>query len=197
LKAMKRKNLVLAALTGFGILTAVLFLTFGRGMSELCAQLFLTAVILASTAAAGFWLRGQSKLKIARLIAENPILRIRTAVISELSGKTVRQPETEDGEVVVSYFGILLGKKIIKFNQDGIRLRTLEIEDDYLSFTCGTERRTQNIRLLRPAIEAAELAKLAERFRYETGITPTFLARESEGEAPLIKSQSLCAEKSI
>ena len=43
-------------------------------------------------------------------------------------------------------------------------------------FTYGTEKRTQYIRLLRPAIDPAAMEKICERFRYETGITPTLLS---------------------
>lgn len=175
MKAIKRKNFLLAALTCFGILTGVMFLVFGGGVSEIRAQILLASVMVASAVAAGFWLRELSKLKIARLIAENPILHIRTAVISNLSGDTAQQLNTENIEVIVSCFGILLDDKIIKFNQDGIRLRAVEIGGDFISFTCGTEKRTQNIRLLRPAIDLEELDKIAEKFRYETGITPTLL----------------------
>jgi hypothetical protein len=175
LKAIKRKNLVFAALTCFGVLTGVMLLVFGDGMSENHALIPSASVMIASTVAAGFWLRGLSKLKIARLIAENPILHIRTAIINDLSGETTQQPEPENTEVIVSYFGILLDSKIIKFNQAGIRLRAVEMGYDFISFTCGTEKRTQNIRLLRPAIDPEELDKIAEKFRYETGITPTLL----------------------
>ena len=175
MKAIKRKNFLLADLTCFGILTGVMLLVFGGGVSEIRAQILLASVMIASAVAAGFWLRGLTKLKIARLIAENPILHIRTAVISDLSDEAAQQSEPENTEVIVSYFGILLDEKIIKFNQDGIRLRTVEIGADFISFTCGTEKRTQNIRLLRPAITPEELDKIAEKFRYETGITPILL----------------------
>ena len=175
LKAIKRKNFILTALTGFGMLTGVMLLVFGGGVSEIRAQIPLASVMIASAVAAGFWLRGLSKLKIARLIVENPILHIRTAVISDLSDEAAQQSEPENTEVIVSYFGILLDEKVIKFNQDGIRLRTVEIGADFISFTYGTEKRTQNIRLLRPAINPEELDKIAEKFRYETGITPTRL----------------------
>lgn len=175
LKAIKRKNFLLAALTCFGILTGVMLLVFGGGVSEIRAQIPLASVMIASAVAAGFWLRGLSKLKIARLIVENPILHIRTAVISDLSDEAAQQSEPENTEVIVSYFGILLDEKVIKFNQDGIRIRAVEIGADFISFTYGTEKRTQNIRLLRPAINPEELDKIAEKFRYETGITPTRL----------------------
>lgn len=175
MKTIKRKNFLLAALTCFGILMGAMLLVFGGGVSEIRAQILLASVMIASAVTAGFWLRGLSKLKIARLIAENPILHIRTAVISDLSDEAAQQSEPENTEVIVSYFGILLDEKIIKFNQDGIRLRTVEIGADFISFTCGTEKRTQNIRLLRPAINPEELYKIAEKFRYETGITPILL----------------------
>ncbi len=175
MKAIKRKNFVLAALTGFGILTGGMLLVFGGAMSEIQTQILLAGVVIASGVAAAFWLQGVGKLKIARLIAENPILHISTAVISDLSGEAAQPENIENTEVIVSYFGILLDEKIIKFNQDGIRLRAVEIGADFISFTYGTEKRTQNIRLLRPAINPEELDKIAEKFRYETGITPTRL----------------------
>ena len=175
MKAIKRKNFVLAALTGFGILTGGMLLVFGGAMSEIQTQILLAGVVIASLVAAGFWLRGLSKLKIAQLIAENPILHISTAVISDLSGEAAQPENIENTEVIVSYFGILLDEKIIKFNQDGIRLRAVEIGADFISFTYGTEKRTQIIWLLRPAIDPATLEQISERFRYETGITPTLL----------------------
>jgi hypothetical protein len=176
LKAIKIKNFVLAALTGFGILTSAMLLVFGGAMSEIRARILLAGVMIMSGISTGFWMCELRKLKIARLIAENPILHIRTAVISDLSAEATQQPDTESTEVIVSYFGILLGDKIIKFNQDGIRLRAVEIGGDFISFTYGTKKRTQNIRLLRPEIDPTEISELSERFRYETGIIPTLLS---------------------
>ncbi len=175
LKAIRWRNHIFAALTGFGILTGAMLLVFGGATSEIRAQIPLAGVMMASVIPVGFWMRGRRKLKIARLIAENPILHIRTAVISDMSAEAAQPENTESTEVIVSYFGILLDGKIIKFNQDGIRLRAVEIGSDFISFTCGTEKRTQNIRLLRPAIDPAEILELSERFRYETGIIPTLL----------------------
>ncbi|MDD4796154.1 MAG: hypothetical protein PHO66_00095 [Eubacteriales bacterium] len=176
MKAIRRKNFVLAALTGFGILAGAMLLVFGGAMSEIRAQILLAGVMIMSGISTGFWMCGLRKLKIARLIAENPILHIRTAVISDISAEAAQRPDTESTEVIVSYFGILLDEKIIKFNQDGIRLRAVEIGDDFICFTYGTKKRTQNIRLLRPAIDPAEMSELSERFHYETGIIPTLLS---------------------
>lgn len=175
MEATRRKNLVFAVLTGFGILTGILFLIFGESVPKEQGQIFSVCIMIGSTITAGFYLRGINKLKIARLIAENPILHIRTAVISDIFGGMTRQSVSESTEVIISYFGILMDEKIIKFNQDGIQLRDVEIGGDYISFTYGTEKRIQNIRLLRPSMELAELDKIAEKFRYETGIMPTMI----------------------
>ena len=175
MKGIKRNIFVLAALTCFSILTVIMLLLFGDGASEIRAQILLASVMIASVIAVGFLLQELGKLKIALLISENSILHIRTAAISDLSGEAAQQSEPENTEVIVSYFGILLDEKVIKFNQDGIRIRAVEIGADFISFTYGTEKRTQNIWLLRPAIDPATLEKISEKIRYETGITPTRL----------------------
>lgn len=175
MKAIRRKNSVLAVLTGFGIMTGVLLLVFGEGISEIRMQILPLGIMIASAAAAGLWMQGLNKLKIARLIAENSILHISTAVISDISSEAAHRSSIENTEMIVSYFGILIGEKIIKFNQDGIRLRALEIGEDFISFTYGTQKRTRNIRLLRPVIDPAAMEEIFERLRYETGITPTLL----------------------
>jgi hypothetical protein len=102
-------------------------------------------------------------------------MHIRTAIICDIFGEAAQLSEPESTEVIVSYFGILLDQKIIKFNQDGIRLRAVEIGGDFISFTYGTKKQTQNIRLLRPVIDPAEMEEISERFRFETGIIPALL----------------------
>ena len=175
MRAIRKRNYIFVAFTGFFVLTGVMLLVFGGAVSEIRVQILLASVIIASGISVGLCIRERGKLKIARLIAENPILHIHTAVISDISGEAAQRLDTENTEVFISYFGILLDEKTIKFNQDGIRLRAVEIGADFISLTYGTEKRTQNIRLLRPAIDPAAMEKICERFRYETGITPTLL----------------------
>ena len=176
MRTIRKKCFAFAAFTGFSILTGAMLLVLGEAASEIRAQILVAIVVIAGGIAAGFWIRERGKLKIARLITENPILHIQTAVISDISGEAA-QPEKQDRtEVVISYFGILMAERIIKFNQDGIRLRGVEIGKDFISFTYGTEKQTQNIRLLRPVIDPAAMEEISERFRYETGITPAFLS---------------------
>ena len=176
MKAIRKKSYIFVAFTGFFVLTGVMLLVFGGAVSEIRVQILLASVIIASGISAGFWIREIGKLKITRLIAENPILHISTAAISDISAEASQPENIENTEVFVSYFGILLDEKIIKFNQDGVRLRAVEIGTDFISFTYGTEKRTQYIRLLRPAIDSAAMEKICERFRYETGIAPTLLS---------------------
>lgn len=175
MKAIRKRSYIFVAFTGFFVLTVAMLLFFGGATSEIQAQVFLASLIIASGISAGFWIRELGKLKVARLIAENPILHIHTAVIRDLSGETAQRSDIESAEVFISYFGILLDEKTIKFNQDGIRLRAVEIGDYFISFTYGREKRTRYIRLLRPAIDPATMAESSERFRYETGIMPTLL----------------------
>ncbi|HPY56783.1 MAG TPA: hypothetical protein PK656_07185 [Sedimentibacter sp.] len=114
-----------------------------------------------------------NNLKISRLIRENFILKVKTAVISQISGKECPDKHIEDNEIFVSYFGILFNGKIAKFNQDGIRLTAMNIGNDYISFTYGNEEQMKNLRIVRPDIEPEAMNEMINKFRYETGITPT------------------------
>ncbi len=62
-------------------------------------------------------------------------------------------------EVFVSYFGILLDSKIIKFNQDGILLKAVEIGRDFISLTYGKGKQIRNTRLFHAEISSGELEK--------------------------------------
>ena len=70
-------------------------------------------------------------------------------------------------------FGILLGSKVIKLIQEGIRLKAVEIGGDYLSLDYGRGMDIRNIRLIHSSPDSAVLEGVIEKFRYETGITPT------------------------
>lgn len=116
------------------------------------------------------------KMKAAQLIVENQILHIQPAVLREEDGR--KETETKPCETVemyVSYFGILLGSQVIKFNQDGIRLKAVEIGRDYLSIDYGTDTNIRNIRLLHARLDSAVLEDIAEKFRYETGVVPAIM----------------------
>lgn len=103
---------------------------------------------------------------------ENPILRLCIAIISNISDRVAK---SEDTDIVISYFGILIDTKIIKFNQNGIRLRDVEIGRDFISLSYGTDKKMQKIWLARPLINLVKLNEIVEKFRHETGIDPRIL----------------------
>jgi len=172
LKFIRRRTVIFAAFSGLGIAISALLLSFGVVTHGVQVQILLVIVLLASTISASLWVREYKKLKTAHLIIENSILHIRTAVISNVSGETAKPQEAENTEAFVSYFGILLDSKIIKFNQDGIYIKAAEIGKDYISLTYGTDKRVQNTRLLRAAVDPAELDGIVKKFHFETGVNP-------------------------
>ena len=114
------------------------------------------------------------RLTAARLIVENQILHIQPAVqrVWDSTKESEAKP-CETVEMFVSCFGILLGSKVIKFNQEGIRLKAVEIGRDYLSLDYGRDMDIRNIRLIHSSPDSAVLESIIEKFRYETGIIPT------------------------
>ncbi len=163
LKAIRQRSYIFAAAAGIGVAVSVVILACGRTAPEIRTQILLTVSLPASVCTVALWAQECRKLRIAKLIAENQILHIRAAVISD---------GVDDIDVFVSYFGILLESRVIKFNQEGTFLKAVEIGPDYISLTYGTDKRVQSTRLLHAAIDDEEVERIAERFRHETGIVP-------------------------
>lgn len=114
------------------------------------------------------------RLTAARLIVENQILHIQPAVLRERDSTKESEAEScETVEMFVSCFGILLGSKVIKFNQEGIRLKAVKIGRDYLSLDYGRDTDIRSIRLIYSRPDSDVLEAIIEKFHYETGITPT------------------------
>lgn len=135
---------------------------------------YTVVVLSAGLIAAFLFFTMSQRLTAARLIVENQILHIQPAVLRELDSMKESEAEScETVEMFVSCFGILLGSKVIKFNQEGIRLKAVEIGQDYLSLDYGRDTDIRNIRLIHARPDSAVLADIIEKFRYETGITPT------------------------
>ncbi len=133
----------------------------------------MIALLSTGLVAVSLFLTLRKKLIAALLIVENQILHIQPAVFSERGGKKeIEVHPCETVEMFVSCFGILLGAKIIKFNQEDIRLKAVEIGRDYLSIDYGTDTDIRNIRLIHARPDNAILADIIDKFRYETGITP-------------------------
>lgn len=169
LETIRRKKWIYAASSGFGFIASLcVFLCFAK-TDEMKIWMLLVFSLPGSGYLAYLWGREHRRLKIAHLIAGNPILHIRTAVIS---GGAAERSKPESVEIFVSYFGILLDSKIIKFNQEGVLLKAVEVGRNFISFRYGTDQWMRSTRLLLPEIPGGELEKIRERFRYETGIMP-------------------------
>lgn len=126
--------------------------------------------------AAGLAFRQSLRLKAAQLITDNQILHINAAEILEVG--TGSLDAGEDIEVFISCFGILLNDKIIKFNQEGIQLKSVEIDRVHILLTFGSSKRTRKIRLLYEKMDDEEMMRIVEKFRYETGIVPEIIKKE-------------------
>lgn len=134
---------------------------------------YVIVLFAAGLASASLFFTLRKKLKAVWLIVENQILHIQPAVFSERGGKKeIEIHPCETVEMFVSCFGILLGSKIIKFNQEDIRLKAVEIGRDYLSIDYGTDTDIRNIRLIHAKPDSAVLADIIDKFRYETGVIP-------------------------
>lgn len=128
-------------------------------------------MLLSTTLVLGFLFEKMRKrIADARLIIENQILHIQPAIIYRQGGKKAGHFSCDSIEVFVSCFGILLESKIIKFNQDGIRLKGVELSRDFIYLTYGTTKKLQSIKLLHAAIDESQLAEISRKFRYETGV---------------------------
>jgi len=175
LKAIRGRKCFFATCTALGTVITVVLIVCGAFMPKIHIHTLLPLIIAANMFTAYLWLIEYRKLKMAQLIVENHILHIRPAVISGSDDQESQGEDADNIEVFVSYFGILLDTRVIKFNQAGIRLQGVEIGHDFVSLTYGTEKRVQSTRLLRPPFDAAELGGIVERFRYETGIAPVIV----------------------
>jgi len=142
------------------------------GITSLAVIVFLqipnwrlyTMLVLAATLAAAFHFeKARRNVVAARLIIENQIMHIKLVDFDEKS-KSI--------EAYVSCFGVLIDSRIIKFNQSGIWLKTVDLRRDFTSLTYVEKERTQSIKIFHPANKECELAEVARRFRYETGVVP-------------------------
>jgi len=120
----------------------------------------------------------RKNLKNAQLIVENAIIPIEPAILRGQTEEYGGEAEKlrENFRIIVSAFGILLGDKMVIFNQNGIWLRKVEIGQDYLSFDYGARNEAlQNIRLQYSRPDGNELAHIIEKFRQETRVVPVIV----------------------
>ena len=157
------------AIVCIAALTAALAL--GFYLWEYCTVFALMALTFAIV----LFFKMRKKLVTAKAIVDSAVICIQPAVVF---GRTEEEKDEEglreNFGIYVSCFGILLGTKIIRFNQDGIWLKSVEIGQDYISFGYGARgEELHNIRLLYSKPGEDVLARIIENFRKETGVIPT------------------------
>lgn len=153
-------SLFLSLLSFYGV-------DFFLGMSYFIWLIFLIPLIPLV-----FCLRAYQKLGYARAIVENYILKIKVSTSQEKDIILKDKDRVKESYTYVSYFGILSDSELIKFNQDGISLKGVLIEKDYIVLSFGDKRTLREIRLLKPDLDSKSLDVITKRFFYETGIKP-------------------------
>lgn len=119
------------------------------------------------------------KLSSARLITENRMIDICPATVC-MAG-TGEGATRQAVECVLSPFGLLVENKIYKFGRDGVRLHSVDIGDRHITVCFSNEDRRWTARLLYGPLDKEDLAQLAKKMEYETGITPSL---SGTGHAP-------------
>lgn len=109
------------------------------------------------------------RLHDARLLCDNRILTVPSAVISEPeSGKT-----TELAETVVSTFGVLTGDRVYLWGCDGVlgtRLRAVGIDRNRISLTLGGTNQSLRIELPHGMADKQEVLEICRTLEHETGV---------------------------
>ncbi len=167
--AIRRKIYVYTTLTAFVFLFSALFILLEIRHST-NMQMAIGFMLTSSAALAGLWVNVYMKYKAAKLIKENTIMEVCSCIYSDYSHEPVKSDDIKNEKTLISYFGILFANNIIRFNQNGIQLKAVEIGPDYLSFTYGKEKHIKNIKLLRPKVEQENLNEFVRRIYFETGI---------------------------
>ena len=113
----------------------------------------------------------------AKLIIDNRIMHIKSAQILDQGASTqhIKKSGSEDIEVFISCFGILMDTKIIKFNLDGVLLKEVQLSDRYIILGYGRDITEKKIRILHETLTIYEMIRIIESFRYETGVTPVLI----------------------
>lgn len=176
MKTIRKRRLINACLVGLSILICMLLLVFGEAWSDIHGRIFLSSIMIIGLIPNALLVYESVKYRVAKLITENPIMHFNTAIIRDISVQGPGQPYTKHDEIIVSYFGILVNNRTIVFNQNGIQLKAVVIGGDFISLTYGTPIWTRNIRLLCPLIGPVAMDEISEKFRYETGIIPSFIS---------------------
>ena len=158
-----------AILLGAALITGIAFCCY---LLIVQSYILLVLAVITTLIIAGFLHRQLQRLKMAGLITENAVLCIPAGTVLSSEDDANFPGSNQAVTVIVSIFGILAGNKVYKYNCDGIRLLAITIDNEYICFTYGTQKKQSDLKLLHGLSRQDDIEAVAEKFRYETGIIP-------------------------
>jgi hypothetical protein len=101
------------------------------------------------------------RLRRAKLIKESQIFNLYLSVADD------------ENEVLMYFspFGILLGDRMVPFDEGKEKLLGVELMGDETIITYGKEKNKKTLRLPKLTQQGDDLKELTEKLRYETGVT--------------------------
>lgn len=134
----------------------------------LLLTLFVLAVFLF-----GRLLKLNRRIRLARVLHENALLRSKGARIITHTGRT----SSLDEEVIVSASGLMIGKKLFIWDLDGVRdvrLKHVRINRNHLKLTLRKKGEFTSIELIHGIQNEKDLSDLRFTLWNETGVQPVF-----------------------
>lgn len=116
-----------------------------------------------------FFFKQWKRLRDAKLILDNRILAVPSAVI--VNGQNRQEMVAE--ETVVSTFGILVGSEVFRWGCDGmhgVRLSAVGIDRSHITLNFGRENKTMCVKLLHGLINEQAVAEVKRQLWHETGV---------------------------
>ncbi len=153
---------------------------FAAGIASCCFLLIIKSNIwpllpaVPALLAAIYLYRQLQRLKAAKLIEENAVIKIPAGRILSNGDIPGFPAGAEKEHVTVSIFGVLAGDKVYKFNYDGILLLSMKIDKEFIFFTYGTREKQRRLKLPHGLTKEEDLQKITEIFRYDTGTGELF-----------------------
>lgn len=175
MNVIKKRTYILAFLTLFALAISIVISIFSSIIFEIQMKIILAITSWTSVLLAVLCISEFSKLRTAKLINENKILHIYPIISCDNYDDELRIEKVKGIEVLISYFGILMGSTIIKFNQDNICLKAVEISKSFISITYGKDKQLKNTRINYYPIGIQEVEEIVKKIQYETGIKPTII----------------------
>ncbi|HOR85891.1 MAG TPA: hypothetical protein PLL98_05320 [Bacillota bacterium] len=135
-------------------------------------SVILEAVItmgVVSTFLLFFLIKQWSQLCNARLICENRILTVPSAIIAK--GQDGHEIYTE--ETIVSTFGILLGDEVFRWGFDGlhgVRLNAIKVDRANITLEFGNREQKMRVKLLHGLTDEQAVAEIKRKLWHETGV---------------------------